>query len=102
MQEILDNGNYSHMGETVRYDNIAAAGNFSEFNKGLRWITSHIPIFNDISVLHDFIDLKGVLNFSNALSKWGSMLPAGALTVGAVAGNNMALTWSIKSGLNER
>ncbi|MFZ3114661.1 MAG: hypothetical protein WA133_08255 [Syntrophales bacterium] len=35
------------------------------------------------------------------LTVWGSMVPAGALTVGAVAGYHMPLTWSIGAGVNE-
>jgi hypothetical protein len=101
MRQIADNPNVSHMGKTAQ-DQIRLYQGLHEGNKFLRWITSHVPISNDTSVLHDFGSYKIFNNFWNPATNCGSMLPAAALTVGAVAGYNMPLTWSVGVGLNER
>ncbi len=54
--------------------------------QSLRWIPNNIPIFNDISFMHDFFGYK---IFTNPLSWktacWPSMIPAAAWTMAGVA-----------------
>jgi len=101
MKEISDNPNVSHMGKTAHKLDDLYKGKY-EGNPYFRWITSHVPMSNDGSVLHDFGGYRIFDKFWNPVTNYGSMIPSAALTVGAVAGYYMPFTWSVKGGLSEQ